>query len=137
MIDHRLTPAPQEPPLRVQAECRAAAAVISSLEQRGLRLRMDVGRDAGRVQVAVVNGHGRVAACLAGRDLLELLCGRARSSQRLSRRDQAARESDSAPVSYASMRSLRRRRIVDRSCETRDSETPRILPISAPCRPCT
>jgi hypothetical protein len=59
----------------VRAECLAAAAVISGLEERGLTLRMDVGRDAGTVRGAVVNGQGRVAACLAGRDLLELLCG--------------------------------------------------------------
>jgi hypothetical protein len=59
----------------VRAQCVAAASVIAGLEERGLTLRMDAGQEAGTVQVAVVNGQGRVAACLAGRDLLELLCG--------------------------------------------------------------
>jgi hypothetical protein len=75
VTNDRLTPAPAEPPLRVRAECLAAAQVIQSLEARDLRLRMDVDECAGTVQVTVFDARGRETARLAGRNVLELVCG--------------------------------------------------------------
>jgi hypothetical protein len=58
----------------VRAECLAAASLIAGLEERDLTLRIDADAAAGTVRVEVVDAQGRVAACLAGRDVLELLC---------------------------------------------------------------
>lgn len=73
---HSPTPSPDQPPPYVRAQCEAAARVIEGLEERDLRLRMDVDERTGTVHVTLVDTAGRAAGKLAGRRVLELLCGR-------------------------------------------------------------